>query len=140
MNAGWVFLWSSALALTDREVYSLLESKQPLTARREAEVLLEADPSSIVGHAVVGTVLWESDGEHARALVHLRQARDGIERVVVPSEGLLSEVHSDVLWTLQEVAGEMETYDEQLALMDALKQITSSSKPLATLSPPFRTP
>ncbi|MFS8067863.1 MAG: hypothetical protein ACMG6S_15985, partial [Byssovorax sp.] len=59
----------------DIDAYSLYGQEKYLTARTRAEEALRADPNSIVGHYVLGSVLREAEGSLPRAMSHLRESR-----------------------------------------------------------------
>jgi hypothetical protein len=103
------------------EAFSLFGQEKYLTARTRAEEALRDNPDSIVGHYVLGSVLREAEGSLPRAMSHLRESR----RLFVARYGEAGgddgalHLYRDILLSLQETAGLMELYDEQLTLLDA---------------------
>ena len=93
------------------------DSKKLLTARRKAEELLAENPDSVVGHYVLGCVLREAEGDHAKAIYHLGLARELAEtsELGVPSVDAL---HAEILHAVQLTAGEMDLYEYQLQILD----------------------
>jgi hypothetical protein len=105
----------------EAEAYSLFGEEKYLTARTRAEEALRADPDSIVGHYVLGSVLREAEGSLPRAMSHLRESRRLYLARYGESGGDDGALHlyRDILLSLQETAGLMELYEEQLTLLDA---------------------
>jgi hypothetical protein len=106
----------------EAEAYSLYGQDKSLTARTRAEEALRANPDSIVGHYVLGSVLREAEGSLPRAMSHLRESR----RLFLARYGegaagdAATRLYRDILLSLQDTAGLMELYEEQLDLLDAL--------------------
>lgn len=105
----------------EREAYDLLGQEKFLTARTRASEALRGDAESIVGHYVLGSVLREAEGSLPRAMNHLREARAlYLHRFgETGGEDGATRLYRDILLGLQETAGLMELYDEQLSLLDA---------------------
>ncbi len=105
----------------ESEAYSLFNQEKYLTARTRADDALRENPDSIVGHYVLGSVLREAEGSLPRAMSHLREARRLYLARYGDSGGddAATHLYRDILLSLQETAGLMELYDEQLALLDA---------------------
>jgi hypothetical protein len=104
----------------EQEAYRLYDEEKYLTARTRAEEVLRQDPDSIVGHYILGSVLREAEGSLPRAMSHLREAkRLYAERYgrSAFSEPVLK-LDRDILLGLENTAGLMERYDEQLAALD----------------------
>ncbi|MEP7125393.1 MAG: hypothetical protein ABJE95_30960 [Byssovorax sp.] len=103
------------------EAYSLFGQEKYLTARTRAEEALRDNPDSIVGHYVLGSVLREAEGSLPRAMAHLRESRRLFLARYGESGGgeAATHLYGDLLLSLQETAGLMELYDEQLTLLDA---------------------
>lgn len=105
----------------EREALELLRKDKPLSARRIADEVLDADPDSMVGHYVVGRVLHGSEGSLARAIFHLGRAREAYEkryRVHPRMPGVPWRFHQEILFHIQAVAQQMEEYDYQLEMLD----------------------
>jgi tetratricopeptide (TPR) repeat protein len=110
--------WMSA---REREAVALLDEGKPVTARRAAEEVLAADPGSVAGHYVLGRVLHEAEGALGRAIHHLGRARELYERRYPPSAQPASapwKFHRELLLSIATLAGEMEEYEYQLAMLE----------------------
>ncbi len=110
---------SAARTETEVEALRLYSEEQLIGARTKAEEALEDDPDSLVGHYVLGVVLREAEGSLARAMYHLGRARELYETTWPASarpEGAPWELHRDILYQVQGLAGEMELYDYQLEI------------------------
>lgn len=106
---------------SEQEVYQLYEDGKLITARRKVDELLDAQPYSIVGHLVLGQVLRQSDGALPQAMQHLGRARELFE-TRYPSfplpEDAPRELHRQILFAAQGIAGELEQFEYQLELLD----------------------
>ncbi|MEM6994094.1 MAG: hypothetical protein AAF721_26510 [Myxococcota bacterium] len=108
----------------DEEELALMElyrNGRLITARRKADELLELQPYSIIGHYVLGQVLRESEGQLPKSMKHLGRARELFE-TRYPSfplpEGPMTELHREILFAGQGIAGELEQFEYQLSLLD----------------------
>jgi len=111
---------SAAQTPAEQEALDLLSQEQMLSARTKAEEALTANPNSLAGHYVLGVVLHEAEGSLARAMYHLGRARELYETTWAASTrpaGAPWEMHRDVLYRIQQLAGEMELYDYQLHVL-----------------------
>lgn len=103
------------------EVYQLYGDGKLVTARRKVDALLDEEPFSILGHLVLGQVLRQSDGDLPGAMRHLGRARELFE-TRYPSfplpESAPRELHRELLFGAQGVAGELERFEYQLLLLD----------------------
>lgn len=104
----------------EREVYRLYSQDRLLTARRRAEEVLERNPSSVIGHFVIGAVYRRAEGSLANAMYHLGRARELYETQWGTSRagGAAWQLHQEILFTIQLVAGEMEEWDYQLHILE----------------------
>jgi tetratricopeptide (TPR) repeat protein len=104
----------------EREALDLLDDDKLLSARTRAEAILRADPESVVGHYVLGSVLRDAEGSLARATSHLREARRLYEAELGVSSGGAEapKLHREILIGLEYTAGLMEQYDDALAILD----------------------
>jgi hypothetical protein len=66
--------------LTALDAYAALRSGEPIRARELAQQLLKDDPESIEGHVLLGTVLYEVEGDLARARHELKRGKELFER------------------------------------------------------------
>lgn len=109
------------------------------TARRLAEEVLRANPSSMVGHFVLGSVLRQSDGLLPSSMYHLGQARRLYENTwtVAPAPPEAPwQMHREIVYGIQEVAQELEAHDYRLTMIefyDALYQPDLSAQRAWTL-------
>lgn len=104
----------------EQEALDLLGREQMLSARTKAEEVLERNPHSLVGHYVVGVVLHQAEGSLARAMHHLGRAREIYETTWPASTrpaGAPWELHRDLLYRIQSLAGEMELHDYRLQVL-----------------------
>lgn len=110
----------------ERALYAEYQGRTPITTRRRADTYLEAHPDSIVGHFVLGSVLREGDGDLARAMYHLGRARELYEgrwptdRVHDTAPWRL---HRELLFAIQQVAGELEQHEYRLAMLEFHDQL-----------------
>jgi tetratricopeptide (TPR) repeat protein len=105
---------------TEAEALNLYEQEQMVSARTKAEEALTENPNSIVGHYVMGCVLQEAEGSLARAMFHLGRARELYETTWAASArpaGAPWELHREILYKVQSLAGQMELFDYQLQVL-----------------------
>jgi tetratricopeptide (TPR) repeat protein len=109
-----------AAAAAEAEALRLYNANRLLTARTKAEEALRLNPDSIAANYVVGAVLREAEGSPARALSHLARARELYEsRYTQPRQpGAPWQLHRDILFALQGVAGEIEEFEYQLQVQE----------------------
>lgn len=104
----------------EMQAYELYTKNKLVTARTKAEKALAVDPSSIMGHYVLGCVLREAEGSLARAIYELGRARElyetrfGMSRAPGAPWGL----HREIIYAIQATAGELEEYEYQLEMID----------------------
>ncbi len=106
---------------SELEVYQLYDDGRLITARRKVDELLEAQPYSIVGRLVLGQVLRQSDGALPQAMQQLGRARELFETrysTFPLPEDAPRELHREILFAAQGVAGELEQFEYQLELLD----------------------
>lgn len=97
---------------------ALYRDDKPIAARTEAEALLAERPRSIVGHYVMGGVLYGEEGDLSRSIAHLEQARDAFEAEWGTREDRPWKLHADILWLMADVAGDMDDRRYELQLLD----------------------
>jgi len=105
----------------EQEVYRLYEEGKLITARREVDALLEEQPYSILGQLVLAQVLRQSDGDLPGAMRHMGRARELFETrysTFPLPEDAPRELHREILFAAQGVAGELEELEYQLELLD----------------------
>jgi tetratricopeptide (TPR) repeat protein len=104
----------------EREAYDLWSDDKLLTARTRAEAVLRADPDSIIGHYVLGSVLRDAEGSLGRAMSHLREARRVYEAGIGIASGddEATQIHRELLIGIEYTAGLMEQYDYELSVLD----------------------
>ncbi len=102
------------------EALRLYNENKLLTARTKAEEVLRRDPDSLIGNYVMGCVLREAEGSLPRAMYHLGHAREVYETRygLTRPAGAPWQVHREVLFAIQSLAGEMEEYDYQLHVLE----------------------
>jgi tetratricopeptide (TPR) repeat protein len=104
----------------EQEALRLYNENKLLTARTKAEQALRADPDSLIGNYVMGCVLREAEGSLARAMYHLGHAREVYELRYGTARppGAPWQLHREILFAIQSLAGEMEEYDYQLNVLE----------------------
>lgn len=104
----------------EQEAYRLYGEDRLLTARRIAEEVLEGNPDSVVGHFILGAVYRRAEGSLANAMFHLGRAREIYETRWGSSRagGAAWQLHREILFAVQQVAGEMEEWDYQLHVLE----------------------
>ncbi len=102
------------------EALRLYNENRLLTARTKADEILRHDPDSLIGNYVLGCVLREAEGSLPRAMFHLGHAREVYETRygLTRPQGAPWQVHREVLFAIQSLAGEMEEYDYQLHVLE----------------------
>ncbi|MFO0713240.1 MAG: hypothetical protein U0353_25515 [Sandaracinus sp.] len=106
---------------TPEELRAHCEAEQQrhfIRARELAEEILRRDPSSFVGHYVLGYVYHYGEANFPRALYHLRQARSLFRQRFAepPQPGQPWRWHANILRELVWAHGDLEQYEEQLAV------------------------
>jgi tetratricopeptide (TPR) repeat protein len=106
---------------TPEELRAHCEAEQQrhfIRARELAEALLQRDPSSFVGHYVLGYVYHYGEANFPRALYHLRQARTlfRARHGEPPQPGQPWRWHANILRELVWTHADLEQYEEQLAI------------------------
>lgn len=106
----------------ENEVYTLYYEGKLLTARRKVEALLEDDPDSVVGNYVFGNILRQAEGSLPEAMYHLGRARElyetRFEATWPAAPGAPYQLHQEILFAIQGLAGEMEKFEYQLEILD----------------------
>lgn len=105
----------------EQEVYRLYDEGKLITARREVDALLDEERYSILGHLVLAQVLRQSDGDLPGAMKHMGRARELFETrysTFPLPEDAPRELHREILFAAQGVAGELEEHEYQLELLD----------------------
>jgi len=113
------------------DAYAALRSGEPIRARELAQELLRENPESIPGHVLLGYVLYEAEGDLARARHVLRKGKALFER----EHGRTSEAGDDQIWhaealsLLSQVTGEMGEDEEALAIQAEYEAIYQQEQP-----------
>ncbi|MEZ4407615.1 MAG: hypothetical protein R3A52_14220 [Polyangiales bacterium] len=104
----------------EQEALRLYNDNRLLTARTRAEAVLRRDPDSIIGNFVMGCVLREAEGSLPRAMHHLGHAREVYETRYGTSRppGAPWQLHREILFNIQKLAGEIEEYEYQLQVLE----------------------
>lgn len=98
-----------------------------IRARELAEDILDHDPRSFAAHYVLGFVYHYGEANFPRSLYHLRQARQLFrERFAEPPQpGQPWRWHASILRELVWAHGDLEQYDEQLAVAARYNELYS---------------
>jgi tetratricopeptide (TPR) repeat protein len=121
------------LTLTEEEItaWQLTQIERYVGARESAERVLAAAPDSVVGHAALGMIQRYGEGNLPRALYHLRRARRELEARfgARPAGPLAIEWHRRILQEAAFTCGEMERFEEELALWDSYDELYDPDMP-----------
>jgi len=115
----------SGAQLSALDAYAALRSGEPIRARELALRLLREDPESIAGHVVLGSVLYEIEGDLARARHELLRGKDSFERKYGRTAGGGDDQiwHALALGTLDQIAADMGSEREALGYQREWEQI-----------------
>jgi tetratricopeptide (TPR) repeat protein len=100
-------------------LWELIERQRYVRAREEAEVYLADHPSSYVAHLVLGMAQHYGEANFPMALFHETRALELFEAAEgpQPTQNQPWRWHARILAGLTRAHGDLEHYDEQLALM-----------------------
>lgn len=104
----------------EQEALDRYRAEQMIGARTKAEEVLRGNPRSILGHFVLGCVLYKAEGSLARAMYHLGRARELYETrwsAVARPAGAPWPLHRETLLEIQALAGQMELHEYQLEII-----------------------
>lgn len=104
----------------EAEVLKLYRENKLIGARTKSQAILENDPNSVVAHFVLGQVFREAEGLLPKAMIELAEARKLMEQKYgsQPPVGVPAQLHQEILFATQGLAGEMEEYEFQLQILD----------------------
>jgi tetratricopeptide (TPR) repeat protein len=114
-----IFLEGEDASAEELALWELIEGERYVRAREEAEAYLAKHPSSYVAHLVLGMAQHYGEANFPKALFHevlaleLFEAAEGAE----PTQSQPWRWHARILIGLTRAHGDLEHYDEQLALM-----------------------
>lgn len=110
------------LVPTEDEItaWQLYQLERYVGAREVVEDVLERDPRSIVGNAVLGMIQRYGEGNLPRSLYNLRRARSLLEARfgAAPAGPSAAEWHERIIQETAFTAAEMERFEEELDLWD----------------------
>lgn len=109
----------------EKEALKELRASHLVSARTKAEKALDKNPDSIVGHYVLGISMKDSEGDLARAMNLLGRARELFEDKFgfqLTDAGPWP-FHRELLYAIQNLAGEMDETDYQLRIIDFHNQL-----------------
>ena len=118
-------------ALTALDAYAALRSGDTIRARELAQQLLKLDPESIAGHVLLGSVLYEVEGDLARGKKELQRGKDAFER----RYGRTARGGDDQIWhalalgSLDQVSADMGLEAEALAYQREWRAIYPEQPP-----------
>lgn len=117
--------------LTALDAYAALRSGEPIRARELAQQLLKDDPDSIEGHVLLGNVLYEAEGDLARARHELLKAKALFERAYGRTDGNGDAQlwHAEALNLLDQVASEMGNEREALGYQREWQAVYGAERP-----------
>jgi tetratricopeptide (TPR) repeat protein len=113
------------------EAFAALRGGEPIRARELAQQLLREDAESVEGHILLGSVLYESEGDLARARHLLREGKRLYERAHAGRE-VGEDVriwHAYALRTLGSVSSEMGREEEALAYQQEWQSLYGDGGP-----------
>ncbi len=104
----------------ETEAYREYTDNHLLTARTRAAEVLRRNPDSIVGNYVMGCVYREAEGDLPRAMSYLGHARELYEARYGTARppGAPWQLHREILFAIQALAGEMEEYAYQVQVLE----------------------
>ena len=115
----------TAVATPDeRAVLAEIDRKKWIAAREKAEKVLAANPRSFIATWAMALVHHYEEGNHARALYHVRRA----EQLLV-ARGIDPTWHRNVLVEQIFILGEMDRVGEQLRELDRLAALYPPGRP-----------
>jgi tetratricopeptide (TPR) repeat protein len=104
------------------EIWLLYQEDKLLTARRKTEELLAKEPDSIVARYVFAQILRRAEGNLPKAMKEMGKARELYEQRYKPTIINVNEtpwlLHREILYSAQQLAGELERHEYQLQLLD----------------------
>lgn len=121
---------TAGLEGTPEELRAHCEAEQQrhfIRARELAETILTRDPRSFAAHYVLGYVYRYGEANFPRALYHLRQARQLFRQRFAepPVAGQPWRWHASILRELVSAHGDLEQYEEQLAMAARYNELYS---------------
>ncbi len=119
----WWLLLAAALAweptAAEQAAMDAADEEKYVTARRLSEELLAAEPDSLVGHAVLGQSLYESESDLPRARWHLEKSLSLFSQAYPDrTEDSPWQMEAFALGVLQDVLGAMDEREAQLARIE----------------------
>jgi tetratricopeptide (TPR) repeat protein len=99
----------------ERAVLAAIDKKKWIAAREAAQKILATDPDSFIATWAMALVHHYEEGNHARALFHVRRAE-----TLLTARGLDRTWHRNVILEQNYILSEMDRPIEQIALLDRL--------------------
>jgi hypothetical protein len=114
-----IFLEGEDASAEELALWELIEGQRYVRAREEAEAYLATHPSSYVAHLVLGMAQHYGEANFPNALFHEARALALFESAegAQPTQSQPWRWHARILIGLTRAHGDLEHYDEQLALM-----------------------
>ena len=109
-----------ALSTQEAIVWGHVQTEKFIKAREAAETLIASQPNSFVGHLALGYAHHYGEANFPKALFHENKALALFEETygTVPNAELPWQWHARMLRELADTLGDMDRYQEQLAMMD----------------------
>jgi len=114
-----IFLEGEDASAEELALWELIEGQRYVRAREDAEAYLAEHPSSYVAHLVLGMAQHYGEANFPKALFHEARALELFEAAegAQPTQSQPWRWHARILIGLTRAHGDLEHYDEQLALM-----------------------
>ena len=113
----------------EQEVFQEVLNGHYITARGEAEKLLEKDPDSLGGLYTLGYVFWLGEGNHLRAMQYFKKLLDKFEArycdpvTGIPSGGELQSWHQRIMNDLADVYSELDDRKKEIEVYERIASL-----------------
>ena len=97
-----------------KELWKLHDNEKWNELRPKLREYMQKYPNSYSAHALLGRLYWQAYGEHSRALHHMFEAKEIYEEVYLDEENEPFKRHSELLYSIQSCAGDMNNNELEL--------------------------